>query len=573
MGLFNSKFDRSDTEKIFTQIRLLLDRDSIIDPAVEKKKLVDLVLSSEDKGIEAFIQGFSDCFAMRAHDFFPILLCAQEIAKKTKNEKIFDLIEKVVMEGSDLVTGSPKPPSWFPTLETDIVGGGKFGWSDGTWIDLAHVGAEFIRDNLSLLPMDQQTIHQKNLKTICIYRAEKWKAVKSRAANPSFVETEIKYWEEILNNPGSKEAKIPNSTVLKDLETNPPTQEKKQSQSNPESSSFKVGYLVIIAILSIVCLGLLISFAVLPSTQGPASPPISNLQFPMATPDNSKIQSTYAVVAPTQATKVASVNVMPTPLTSPTVDPIIGNWLYGSLQDSVSPHDYYEIHSDGTYFEDLRASATDTYITSGTWISRGNNSYSMINHQGSSKPINYDPAYNTLYYTYLPWVLVQTWKPTSTDVTILPAMQGSAPPIISNQTIAAVKSDSSKIQSTYEVVGNVYGISDDGIKFDKVAFSLSKKKAYMLAEPSMAHIRWSTNNVPPYTLQYSSRAQQNPGQWTIQDQSLSNGEIIYDLILYPIVPLSPTETMTVEILPANGLPLTITKNALGKVSGKLTLLI
>ena len=155
MGLFNSKFDRSDTEKIFTQIRLLLDRDSIINPVVEKKKLVDLVLSSEDKGIETFIQGFSDCFAMRAYDFFPILLCAQEIAKKTKNEKIFELIEKVVKEGSESeLTGSPKHPSWFPTLETDIVGGGKFGWSDGTWIDLAHVGAEFIRDNLSLLPMD-----------------------------------------------------------------------------------------------------------------------------------------------------------------------------------------------------------------------------------------------------------------------------------------------------------------------------------------------------------------------------------------------------------------------------------
>jgi hypothetical protein len=220
----------------------------------------------------------------------------------------------------------------------------------------------------------------------------------------------LPFWKksEISNNPVTAEVKISSPMGLQDLETHPQTQEKKQSQSNPVTSFAKKGYLVIIAILSILCIGLLISFVVLPSTQGPAAPTISNLQFPTATYDNSKIQSTYDVVAPTPETKVASVNVMPTPVTSPTVDPIIGNWLYGSLQDSVSPHDYYEIHSDGTYFQDIRVSAHDTYITSGTWISRGNNSYLMINHQGGSHPINYDPAYNTLYYTYLPWVLSPT---------------------------------------------------------------------------------------------------------------------------------------------------------------------
>jgi hypothetical protein len=218
------------------------------------------------------------------------------------------------------------------------------------------------------------------------------------------------FWKMIerSSNPVSQEDEISNLTVQEDLGTKPSTQEKKQLQSNPKSPSFKKGYLVIIAILSILCIGLLISFAVLPSTQGPASPTISNLQFPTATYDNPKLQSAYEVVAPTPETKVASVNVMPTPVISPAGDPIIGNWLYGSLQDGVSPHDYYKIHSDGTYFEDLRASATDTYITSGTWISRGNNSYSMIDHQGISKPINYDPAYNTLYYTYLPYILSPT---------------------------------------------------------------------------------------------------------------------------------------------------------------------
>jgi hypothetical protein len=198
MGFLDRIFGRSNTEKIFAQTRLLMDRETIIDPPVEKKKLVDLVLSSGDEGIETFIRCFSDTFAMRPPDFFPILLCAQEIAKKTKNEKIFELIEQVVKEGGDLVTGYPKPPSWFPKLETDIIGGGKFGWGDGTWIDLAHVGAEFIRDNISLLPTEKQTKHQKILKAVCIYRAEKWKAVKSRAANPGFVDKEIKYWEEFF---------------------------------------------------------------------------------------------------------------------------------------------------------------------------------------------------------------------------------------------------------------------------------------------------------------------------------------------------------------------------------------
>lgn len=202
MGFLDRVFSKSGTDiskpkmdnrKIIAQIRVLMDRSQIIDHREESKKLINLVISLGDEGIQTFNQCYSDCFSMRAHPF-SLWGPAIEIAKKTKNESLFEQIEHVVKEGGDLVYGNPKPPSWMPSLETDIIGGGKFGWSSDSW--MAHEGAEFIRDNISLLPPDRQLIHLKNLKDICLYRAGIWIEVKNRgrSINPGAVEEEIQYW-------------------------------------------------------------------------------------------------------------------------------------------------------------------------------------------------------------------------------------------------------------------------------------------------------------------------------------------------------------------------------------------
>ena len=264
MGFFESISGRSNTEKIIAQTRFLMDRGNIFDRHEEQQKLVNLVLDSGEEGVQTFIRCFSDAFAMRAHPFHSVWSCALEIAQKTNNERLLGLIEQVVREGGDLVTGYPEPPSWFPAMETDIAGGGRFGWSDGTWIPVAHKGAEFIRDTIAHLPQDKQPAHLENLKSICQYRAERWRSVKSRGpADPDFVDSEIKYWEEFPATKADQPSPVTRPEIEADSVPSSPVTRPGMAMSTDRQSSkpkpaftslvlIGIAFLVIIAILVIV---------------------------------------------------------------------------------------------------------------------------------------------------------------------------------------------------------------------------------------------------------------------------------------------------------------------------------
>jgi hypothetical protein len=260
MGFFEGITGRSGTEKIVAQTRVLMERGNFINRHEEQRNLINLVLESGEEGIVAFIQCFSDAFAMRAHPFFSVWHCALEIAQKTNNERLFELIALVVRDGGDLVTGPFQPPSWFPAMETDIAGGGRFGWGDDTWIPVAHEGAEFLRDNIGRLPLDKQPAHLQDLKSICQYRADRWNAVKSQGpADPEFVEKEITYWEEFPATVAAQTPPFIKPVIGADSAQRSPATRPVMSMSTSQQSvkpkpAFPSRVLVGIAILVIIAL-------------------------------------------------------------------------------------------------------------------------------------------------------------------------------------------------------------------------------------------------------------------------------------------------------------------------------
>jgi DNA-directed RNA polymerase subunit M/transcription elongation factor TFIIS len=186
--------------EIRSQIARMLDNSSIF--TIEQMfKLEDMVINSGENGVQSFKYCLDDVFSIRSDNFQNIWQPTLEIAKKTKNQVIYEFIEQVVKEGGDQKIGSIYPLSWAPSLRPEIIGGGEYGWSDRIWINVAKNGAEFLKNNLDLLPTEVREKHRIASLKACLHCLEIWENVLNggKAVNPQYVEDEITYWKEMSN--------------------------------------------------------------------------------------------------------------------------------------------------------------------------------------------------------------------------------------------------------------------------------------------------------------------------------------------------------------------------------------
>ena len=197
IGRYDSEKNKG---KIIEQIKKLMMDGSIIDFPNERKILIDMVLSAGDTGISTFSTCLKDSFAVRSSKFGMIWNGpAFEIAKKTKNQELFWLFVTVVKEGNYLAKGFPHPPAWLPTLHPDISGNGEYGWIGSSGSGYARQAVEFLKDNLHLIPQNEQFLFRKSLIEACYEARQKWiiTKIKGGLINPNAVDEDITYWDDM----------------------------------------------------------------------------------------------------------------------------------------------------------------------------------------------------------------------------------------------------------------------------------------------------------------------------------------------------------------------------------------
>ena len=109
------------------------------------------------------------------------------------------------------------------------------------------------------------------------------------------------------------------------------------------------------------------------------------------------------------------------------------------------------------------------------------------------------------------------------------------------------------------VKGGIYGIANnDTTAIEKIRFSIGPAIGGVPVDYSRMSITWSTNNVTPAKLDFTSSVPA-AGQWAIidgnsgpvNDPRVKNNQII-TILVCPPHPLFPDEGFTLEILPESG---------------------
>ena len=111
-----------------------------------------MFINAGGKGIGILYDCLKDVFYARARNTPLLLNVVFKVILYTKDTHLISILETILQYGRNLVKGDPKPPAWAPTLDTDISGGGKYGWGDEIWIPIAHKVAEFLVELLPQLP-------------------------------------------------------------------------------------------------------------------------------------------------------------------------------------------------------------------------------------------------------------------------------------------------------------------------------------------------------------------------------------------------------------------------------------
>lgn len=198
-----SERQKPNPEELHDKVRELLDPLSILEWDEYIEETAKMFINAEEKGIDTLYNCLNDVFILRARNMDLLLKVAYKVILHTKDAHLISILEKILYDGRNLVEGYPTPPTWMPDLETDIAVEGKYGWSDGIWIGVAHAIAEFLLELLPQLPTGLQAEHADRLLQATNYHIERWGSVLERATYKKAVEKDINYWK-------SLKAKIPN---------------------------------------------------------------------------------------------------------------------------------------------------------------------------------------------------------------------------------------------------------------------------------------------------------------------------------------------------------------------------
>jgi hypothetical protein len=126
-----------------------------------------------------------------------LIYVAEKVARHTTDARLFSTLEKILVECSDLVSGYPTPPTWMSKLRPVIVGGGQYGWDDGTWIHVAHSIAEFLLDAGPRLPAEVSAEHTQRLSQATNHYIEKLESIRKRIGYQEPLERELNYWKSL----------------------------------------------------------------------------------------------------------------------------------------------------------------------------------------------------------------------------------------------------------------------------------------------------------------------------------------------------------------------------------------
>lgn len=197
---------KKESEQLLNRVRELLDPASMVDYNVYIEETANMFINAGEEGTDVLYDCLNDVFTLRGQNMYHLLRLAYKVILHTKDTRLISILEKILKESRNLVKGYPTPLSWMPALHTDIAGGGKYGWSDGTWIPITHTIAEFLLELFPQLPTELQVEHRERLSQAINYHVEEWESVLERSDYKGAVKKDINYWK-------SLNAKLPNKEV------------------------------------------------------------------------------------------------------------------------------------------------------------------------------------------------------------------------------------------------------------------------------------------------------------------------------------------------------------------------
>lgn len=206
---------REPDEMLLDRVRQLLDPSSILEREYAGKT-VKAFVEAGDVGTETLHHCLRDAFRIRAGTMESLLPVAHGVAQERKDPGLISILEEILREGRHLVVAdSLQRLPWMPKLRPEIVGGGKYGWSDGTWMPIARRTAEFLLQLVPQLPPELQAEHAERLSEAIDHHITRWKEVRQKASSTGFVDQEIDYWSslkgKLLNRLGGSAQDLPAS--------------------------------------------------------------------------------------------------------------------------------------------------------------------------------------------------------------------------------------------------------------------------------------------------------------------------------------------------------------------------
>jgi hypothetical protein len=152
--------------------------------------------SAGKEGIDVLCRCLNDVFSTRA-EMWSLLYVAREINQSEMDVQLISTFERILVECPGIVKGYPKPPAWMPSLRPLLMGGGQYGWDDGTWLRVAHSLAEYLLDIIPQLPADLSAEHAEKLSQGINHYIEKLEILRGHTTLKENLEKEINYWKSL----------------------------------------------------------------------------------------------------------------------------------------------------------------------------------------------------------------------------------------------------------------------------------------------------------------------------------------------------------------------------------------
>jgi hypothetical protein len=157
-----AQYSREDHNIASTELLSCIN--SYLDPAsaLSSEDVIKKFSSAGKEGVDVLCRCLNDVFSTRA-EMWSLLYVAREINQSEMDVQLISTFERILVECPDIVKGYPKPPAWMPSLRPLLMGGGQYGWDDGTWLRIAHSLAEYLLDIIPQLPADLSAEHAEKL--------------------------------------------------------------------------------------------------------------------------------------------------------------------------------------------------------------------------------------------------------------------------------------------------------------------------------------------------------------------------------------------------------------------------